>query len=489
MKWDGFGSSSSSCNASFRSLLPTFLGGCRWLAVAGIVLAISDSQNQAANQPADPMEQTKRIEAELANLDKSPVGRKIAEIEKKFSTESAQVHTALEENRAEFHKLQDTDAYRDYERKRRALEDQRVTEWSIERKAMADAAKNLYAARHNELRKLALSDAPQARRLGFNVLTYPRVDGSTSTHPLSVIIASRILDTPYEWIYPDPTGSPWRVRPELPMDLYLFDEYEYYPSADQMEFSLAASRVVAKPSRAGQERLAIMINSLLAISTSTHNAYTNLIERKCDLNFTARAPSEDELALAKKKRVEIALKPIARDALVFIVNYRNPVKTISRPQILQIYQEKLHNWAALGGGTNEIVALWRDRNSGSRELFDLMVSAGQPVPEPTSRRDLFSNSMAGPYNQITQNEQALGYSVYYYEHYMALSPYTRTVAVDGVEPTAATIASGQYPYTAEVYAAYRADEPAGSPTMKLLEWLVSPEGQAVIRESGYVPVK
>jgi phosphate transport system substrate-binding protein len=61
--------------------------------------------------------------------------------------------------------------------------------------------------------------------------------------------------------------------------------------------------------------------------------------------------------------------------------------------------------------------------------------------------------------------------------------------VDGVEPTAATIASGKYPYTADVYAAYRADEAEGSPTMKLLEWLVSPEGQAVIRESGYVPVK
>ena len=72
---------------------------------------------------------------------------------------------------------------------------------------------------------------------------------------------------------------------------------------------------------------------------------------------------------------------------------------------------------------------------------------------------------------------------------MALSPYTRTVAIDGVEPTATSIASGKYPFTADVYVAYRANEPADSPATKLLNWLVSPEGQAVVRESGYVPVQ
>jgi phosphate transport system substrate-binding protein len=71
---------------------------------------------------------------------------------------------------------------------------------------------------------------------------------------------------------------------------------------------------------------------------------------------------------------------------------------------------------------------------------------------------------------------------------MALSPYTRTVAIDGVEPTADTIASGKYPYACDVLAAYREDQALESPAMKLLHWLLSPEGQAVVRESGYVPI-
>jgi phosphate transport system substrate-binding protein len=71
---------------------------------------------------------------------------------------------------------------------------------------------------------------------------------------------------------------------------------------------------------------------------------------------------------------------------------------------------------------------------------------------------------------------------------MALSPYTRTVAIDGVEPTADTIASSKYPFVCDVFAAYREDQAPESPAMKLLHWLLSPEGQAVVRESGYVPI-
>ena len=60
------------------------------------------------------------------------------------------------------------------------------------------------------------------------------------------------------------------------------------------------------------------------------------------------------------------------------------------------------------------------------------------------------------------------------------------LAVDGVEPTAQTIASGKYPYVLKVYAAYRKDAKPDAPAMRLLDWLVSDEGQKVVAESGYV---
>jgi phosphate transport system substrate-binding protein len=462
---------------------------CRLVPLYAAWLLFAGAPSYSAGESSDPLAGTKEIDEQLHKLDQTPVGKQIAEIERKFSAATEQVGKAREEVQAQYFQLQQTEAYKEYQNRRQALEDKRDTEWSRERKAMADAARKLYASRHEELRQLATRETPHARELGLDVLTFPRLDGSTSTHPLSVILASRVLGTPYEWIYPEPTGSPWRPRPNLPMDLFLFNEYEYYPPPEKMEFTLAASRVVAKPTKVGQERLAIMINSLLAISTSTHDAYTNLVEGKCDLNLTARAPSEEELAIANKKGVTIKLSPIAKDALVFIVNRKNPIKSIGREEVVQIYQGKIKSWAQFGGVAANIVPLWRERNSGSRELFDALVSKGLQLVEPDLKDELFSNSMAGPFNRVTQDVNSLGYSVFYYEHFMALSPFTRTVAIDGIQPNAESIVSGKYPFTAEVYAAYRADEPQNSPAMKLLAWLLSPEGQAVVRESGYVPAK
>ncbi|HUJ09981.1 MAG TPA: substrate-binding domain-containing protein [Verrucomicrobiae bacterium] len=462
-----------------------------------VVCTVALAEPGSPAEPADSMNEAKRIEDEFRKLDETPVGKEIADLNAKINAtykEQEKERQALQEQYA---KLRATEAYREYEKKQQELEQQRTAADEAARKAVAEAARQLYAARHDELLKLATKERPGARRLGFDVLTYPRVDGSTSTHPLSVIIASHVLGTAYEWIYPEPTGYPWHNRPNVPAGLFLLG-MDTVPGSgpavlgrDNYEFNLAASRTVAKPQRPEQDRVAKMINSLLATSSSTHDAYVNLIEGRCDLNLTARAMSADETRLAEDKGVKIELQPIARDALVFIVNQNNTVRSLTRQQIQGIYTEEIQKWDEVGGDARPIRALWRDRNSGSRELFDALVTKDQrPIPEPKDKWvGMFSNSMSGPFNRVTQDPQSLGYSVYYYEHYMALSPYTRMVAIEGVEPTPETIASGKYPYVTEVYAAYRTDESSKSPAMKLLAWLVSPEGQAVVRESGYVPAK
>jgi phosphate transport system substrate-binding protein len=58
-----------------------------------------------------------------------------------------------------------------------------------------------------------------------------------------------------------------------------------------------------------------------------------------------------------------------------------------------------------------------------------------------------------------------------------------------VEPTFESIASDAYALVAPVYAVYREGQPADSPARMLLQWLLSLEGQAVVRESGYVPIR
>lgn len=429
---------------------------------------------------------TEQVERELAEFDRMPVAVECRDISKAINAIQQEQQKRSAELYDKLQKLQQSDAYREYRKKRQELESQRSTAWEVERKAMAETARRIYAARHEEIKDRAKAECPHARALGLDVMTYPRVDGSTSTGPLSVMMACRVLGVPYEWVYPEPTGHPWRNQPDV--SAFFLPAAARYDPGDY-EFLLATLKVVAKPGSKEQERMAIMINSLLAASTSTHDAYVNLIAGKSDLNLAARPPSESELKLAREKGVTVKLEPIARDAFVFIVNKKNPVKGLTRQQTREIYEEKITDWKTVGGAEGKIRAFRRERDSGSRELFDALVMQGQVLPEDRRFAPLYANSMGGPFSQVTQQPDGLGYSIYYYEHFMAASPFTRTVAIDGIEPSAESIASGDYPWVTRVYAAYRDGEAKDSPGMKLLRWLSSAEGQAVVRESGYVPEK
>jgi phosphate transport system substrate-binding protein len=95
--------------------------------------------------------------------------------------------------------------------------------------------------------------------------------------------------------------------------------------------------------------------------------------------------------------------------------------------------------------------------------------------------------MIAPFYAISEDPLGIGYSVYYYEENMAPTELIKLVAVDGVRPEHDTIQTRQYPFTTEVYAVMRADSPPNSSATQIRDWLLSPGGQEVIEQSGYVP--
>jgi phosphate transport system substrate-binding protein len=96
--------------------------------------------------------------------------------------------------------------------------------------------------------------------------------------------------------------------------------------------------------------------------------------------------------------------------------------------------------------------------------------------------------MGGPFLALRGDKNGLAYSVHYYEHLMAGSGHTRVLAVDGVEPSYETIRSRKYPYAAPVLVVTRSGLDPATPAARWRAWFLSAEGQAVVRESGYVPV-
>jgi phosphate transport system substrate-binding protein len=218
----------------------------------------------------------------------------------------------------------------------------------------------------------------------------------------------------------------------------------------------------------------------------THEAYVNLIKGEADFILVARSPSADELRAADGQGVQLDVRPVALDAFVFLANVGNPVDGINLEQARRIYTGEIANWSALGGPDRPIHAYQRDPNSGSQELMTALVMQGAPMIEAP---DMILFTMIGPVNAIHDDVAGIGYSVYYYAAFIMPDEQVKLLAVEGVAPTSESIARRAYPLTTEVYAAVRQGTPASSPAVLLRDWLLTPDGQAAVAASGYVPVR
>ena len=162
--------------------------------------------------------------------------------------------------------------------------------------------------------------------------------------------------------------------------------------------------------------------------------------------------------------------PVGREAFVFFVNEHNPVDGLTQEQLRDVYAGEITNWKELGGQDRLICALQRNEGSGSQTRF-LKFMDGRPTSH-----GLFAFLGA-----------SVGFSFRYYVDGIVKAQGVKLLAIDGVYPGKEEIRAGTYPLTGEFYAVYRKGDP--NPNLqKILDFVLSPEGQRIVEESGYVPV-
>ena len=80
---------------------------------------------------------------------------------------------------------------------------------------------------------------------------------------------------------------------------------------------------------------------------------------------------------------------------------------------------------------------------------------------------------------------SIGYSFRYYLSGMVANSDVKMLCVNGVYPDADNIKNGSYPISANFYVVYRKDN-SNENVIKLVDWLLSDEGQTMIEKCGYV---
>ena len=226
------------------------------------------------------------------------------------------------------------------------------------------------------------------------------------------------------------------------------------------------------------------------LCSGTHGAYMNLIEGKTDVIVASRDISRNELQSSSTQGVEIETAPLAIDALVFIVNPKNPVKNLTSDQIRKIYTGEITNWKEVGGEDHTITPYIRDTDSGSQEKMETLVMNGLTMINGTYMPEIIGSQMASPYMQLEGDEYGIGYTPYFYCTAMVRDLMkVNILSIDGVAPTKESLRENRYPFTSHIYAAVRKTQDHNSTPYKLYRFLFTERGADIIDESGYIAVR
>ena len=223
--------------------------------------------------------------------------------------------------------------------------------------------------------------------------------------------------------------------------------------------------------------------------TNTHPGYVKLINNETDL-IVVTEPSEEELALAHEKGIELEVTKVVNEGFVFFVNKQNKVNNVTLDQIRKIYTGEITNWRELGGDDKEIIAYQRPVNSGSQTGLISLVMKDLELKIPTVKESV-NLTMAGIVDYVADYENgidAIGYSYYYYANEMYYNDHLKYLGINGVIPNYETIQDGSYPILTAYYIVTRKGE-TNKNVLKLKNAMLSTRGQKIASEAGYVPIK
>jgi phosphate transport system substrate-binding protein len=205
---------------------------------------------------------------------------------------------------------------------------------------------------------------------------------------------------------------------------------------------------------------------------------TSLIEGTCDIADASRAIKDDERRRAAARGRTPVAHVIALDGIAVIVNPRNPVRSMTLRQIRDIYTGRAHTWRQFGGDDIPIVVISRDSASGTFEAFgDLALDKQRVRPDA-----LMQASNQTIVSIVAGAAGAIGYVGAGY-----VSGAVRAVAVDGILPSRETILSRSYPLARPLF--MYTDGAGTGPAQDFISFILSPEGQRLVENEGFIPLQ
>jgi phosphate transport system substrate-binding protein len=210
---------------------------------------------------------------------------------------------------------------------------------------------------------------------------------------------------------------------------------------------------------------------------------TALINGTTDIANSSRPMKQTEIEKLKARYNTLGVQiACAKDGITIFLNESNKVQELTIKQLSDIYQGKIKNWKEVGGNDAEIRMYGRENSSGTYTYFhDEVVKADYAATVQSLP------GTAAVVNAVKKDINGIGYGGAAYAVGVKHAKVKYNANSPAILPTAENIGKGEYPITRFLYM-YLRNRPTGE-TKKFIDWILSQEGQRVVTEVGYFPVK
>jgi phosphate transport system substrate-binding protein len=212
-----------------------------------------------------------------------------------------------------------------------------------------------------------------------------------------------------------------------------------------------------------------------------------LLNGTTDVCTASRKIEARELQQAAARKIDPKEFVVALDGIAIVVNPANPLNEIGIEQLKKIYVGTYANWKDVGGPDEAIVLLSRESSSGTYVFFQERVLDKKDY----ARSARLMPATSAIIQEVSASKGAIGYvGLGYAAEAKSKVKVLKVKEKDGaaaIEPSVETVVSGKYPISRPLNV-YTRGEPAGA-VKAFVDFCLSPEGQQIVKETGFVPMK
>ena len=209
-----------------------------------------------------------------------------------------------------------------------------------------------------------------------------------------------------------------------------------------------------------------------------------LMDNTTDIAMASRPIKFSEKMKIKAAGEEVNEVIVAYDALAVVVHPSNPVKQLTRQQLEDIFRGKITNWKQVGGDNRKIVVYSRETSSGTYEFFKESV---------LKNKNYMASSLSMPatgaiIQSVSQTKGAIGYvGLAYINKEVKPIHVSYDAGKTFTEPSFENAKNKAYPIVRPLF--YYYDVKNEGKVKPFIDYILSAEGQATVKQVGYIPVK